>query len=234
MGGAADPNRPPRTELCKISGGLGIQIPSFLRRQESRRSRGCEPSQRSDGLPKRHSRAVECPKREQRAAIRLDSCLRRNDGWGAAGGRRLLRRSVRRGSCRPIRNAPYARTVRRSKTPPYVSRLRAYACDRDVEAACETGGASHAQSRRRFRWLTLLESGCGCATRGSRRCGRCSIYVGISFRTGTEARRWHRLSGVRLEPDDPRNEGGSAEHPLHGNFDELVELIERMPEVGRP
>ena len=62
-----------------------------------------------------------------------------------------------------------------------------------------------------------------------------SIYVGIGLRTGTEVGREHWLHGeVMLRPDDPRNKGGSAEHPLHGKLDELVESIGRVPEVGRP
>ena len=37
--------------------------------------------QHFDGLPKQRSRAVERLKRERTAAVRLDSCLRRNDGY---------------------------------------------------------------------------------------------------------------------------------------------------------
>ena len=63
-----------------------------------------------------------------------------------------------------------------------------------------------------------------------------SVYVGIGRRTGTEVgRRQHWLHGeVMLPPDDPRNKGGSAEHPLHAKFDELVDSIGRLPRVDRP
>ena len=63
-----------------------------------------------------------------------------------------------------------------------------------------------------------------------------SVYVGIGRRTGTEVgRRQHWLHGeAMLPPDDPRNKGGSVEHPLHAKFDELVESIGRLPRVDRP
>ena len=52
---------------------------------------------RFDGLPKRPLKAVERPKRERTVAVRLDSCLRRNDGSTGAPGTRLLQRSPRWG-----------------------------------------------------------------------------------------------------------------------------------------
>ena len=62
-----------------------------------------------------------------------------------------------------------------------------------------------------------------------------SVYVGIGRRTGTEVgRRQHWLHGDMLPPDDPRNKGGSVEHPLHAKFDELVDSIGRLPRVDRP
>ena len=74
---------------------------------------------RSDGLPKRRSRAVERLKRERTLAIRLDSCLRRNDGRGADGACRLLQRSVRRGQVRSENSPPTQGTSPLRKQPPY-------------------------------------------------------------------------------------------------------------------
>ena len=52
--------------------------------------------QRSDGLPERRSRAVERLKRERTSVVRLDSCLRRNDGINGPRG------------AGPLKNPPYA------------------------------------------------------------------------------------------------------------------------------
>ena len=83
-----DPNQPPwhlRSPLSSLR-----PFPSFLRRQESMRPSNTRPQHHPpDGPPIRpHARsdrpsAVEYPTYARHPSVRLDSCLRRNDGGAA-------------------------------------------------------------------------------------------------------------------------------------------------------
>ena len=60
------------------------------------------------------------------------------------------------------------------------------------------------------------------------------VGVWIGHRTGRIQSRLHEYDQRLLPADDPRNKGGSAEHPLHAKFDELVDSIGQLPRVDRP
>ena len=57
------------------------------------------------------------------------------------------------------------------------------------------------------------------------------VFVGL--RTGNYLGRFHMLGDRFLPENDPRNQGGSSEHPLHAKFDELVDSLGQPPHVDR-
>ena len=58
------------------------------------------------------------------------------------------------------------------------------------------------------------------------------VFVGL--RTGNYLGRFHMLGDTFLPENDPRNQGGNSEHPLHAKFDELVDSLGQPPHVDRP
>ena len=70
--------------------------------------------------------------------------------------------------------------------------------------------------------------------------GRHVVVVGIGLRSGTPIGRQHWIEGEEYEygsamlpADDPRNDGGALEHPLHAKVDDLLASIGRHPHVDR-
>ena len=60
------------------------------------------------------------------------------------------------------------------------------------------------------------------------------VGVDVGLRTGRYLGRFHMLGDRFLPEDDPRNQGGNSEHPLHAKFDELVDSLGQPPHVDRP
>ena len=60
------------------------------------------------------------------------------------------------------------------------------------------------------------------------------VGVDVGLRTGRYLGRFHMLGDRFLPEDDPRNQGGNSEHPLHAKFDELVDSLGQLPHVDRP